>query len=194
MFRRFCSILTALAAVTTCSAQQDTSFSVLASVGGGFGVNISQEILLPKGSDNRGPVGTLRLMWKPDHRLRVGLETGWLRLTSASGVLHDSAGAADYRSLELDGVPMMVLFSMNFGRLSLNAGAGYYLLFSYLRGRGDGARSTQWNYGITASVEYMVPVTSSLQLGGGVGAYGITQLGQYVAALQLRAQYCAFEW
>lgn len=194
MFRRLCSILLPLIAVTTCSAQQDTSFAVLASVGGGFGVNVSQEILLPKGADNRGPVGTLRLMWKPDHRLRVGLETGWLRLTSAFGVLHDSTGTADYRSLELDGVPMMALFSMNFGRLDLNAGVGYYLMFSYLRGEGDGARSTQWNYGITASIEYMVPVTPALQLGGGVGAYGITQLGQYVAAIQLRAQYRAFEW
>lgn len=175
------------------NAQRDTSFAVLVSAGVGFGANVSEEELLPRNADNRGLNAMLRLMWKPDHRLRAGLETGWIRFTKATGVARDSSGP-DPRSLYLDAVPMLITFSMNFGRVNVSAGAGYYLMLSYLHGEGTGASSSQLNYGIAASAEYLAPIGDRFGIGGGLGVYGVTQLGQYVAAVQLRAEYRAFEW
>ncbi len=170
-------------------AQVDTSFALLVSGAVGFGVNVSQEILLPREADNRGPNATFRVQWKPDHRLRVGLETGLMRFTSAAGVVRDSSGVTDPRSIYLDGVPLLITFSMNFDRLTINAGAGYYLMLSSLRGEGAVTFSSQLDYGIAFSAEYLFPVTERLGLGGGAGMYGATQLGQYLAVVQLRAQY-----
>src|SRR5689334_4548368 len=57
-------------------------YALVAYVGGGFSY-YATTIDTPDGSQNvqinrRGFPNSLRLMWHPDHRLRMGIESGWI--------------------------------------------------------------------------------------------------------------------
>ena len=74
------------------------------------------------------PAATLRIMWHPDHLLRVGLETGWNTFYS----YHVKNGATTGKVV-VRATPIMLVFSMPVAkRINVFAGAGSYLVTSKL--------------------------------------------------------------
>ncbi|MFD2572393.1 hypothetical protein ACFSUS_17265 [Spirosoma soli] len=146
-----------------------------------------------------GLPGSLRVMWHPDHRLRVGLETGWTTLYSYRGRV-----AGERAQVYVSAVPILLEFSMPLAwvsgterslarRLSLTAGAGVYLINSRLNFAGrvdDGTASTGW----MAAGTYTYPVGRRFRIAGEVKWFDAVASGDAVFIAQLQLVWRAFSW
>lgn len=139
-------------------------YSLVAYVGGGVGYYFSvagvPAYLNPVVS-KYSPVSSFRIMWHPDHLVRVGIETGRLRFLSYR--FKDSLGN-DGRIM-VNAVPLLVEWSMAVKeRLHLFAGSGVYFLTTKMNYAGE-ARSKKLSIGWMAAAAYMQPLSKDLNLG-----------------------------
>ncbi len=109
------------------------------------------------------PIGTARMLWHPDHLLRVGLESGWLRFYSYT--INDNGIRS---STEVRATPILVVFSMPVGRhVQLYSGSGSFLMHSVLKDNQEvrtTAHSLGWMLG--AGYEIRLPGRKSLSIEG----------------------------
>lgn len=107
------------------------------------------------------PVSSARIMWHPDHLMRVGVETGYM--TFLSYKLQDSAGAKG--SVSLNAVPLLVEWSMALTpRFNVFAGSGVYFLTTHLKYSGK-AMAHKISLGWMAAASYIQPLSARLGLG-----------------------------
>ncbi len=98
------------------------------------------------------PIGTLRVMWYPDHLLRVGLETGITNFYSYK--IHDTISG----SVVVQAVPLLLVFSMPITKhISLFAGPGGYFITSKLDFEGQNQAGT-FSLGWMAAGSYEYPI------------------------------------
>lgn len=143
------------------SAEKDT-YAIVLYAGGGFSSLVS-EAGVPRHLDTRlttlGPCGTARLMWLPDHRLRLGLESGWTTFYS-----YDIEGPDATGRMELVGVPLLITWSMPLTkRLSVFAGYGVYRLTTRLDLFGSTTTSF-YSMGYAAALSYVYPINDRVGL------------------------------
>ena len=107
------------------------------------------------------PVSTVRLMWFPDHLLKVGVETGYMRFLSYS--FKDSVG--NKGRILVNAVPLLVEWSMALTkRFNVFAGSGVYFMNSRLDYAGRSS-SQKISIGWMAAVSYIHPLSENLGLG-----------------------------
>ncbi|MBS1599465.1 MAG: hypothetical protein JST75_14665 [Bacteroidetes bacterium] len=103
------------------------------------------------------PIATFRIMWQPDHLLRVGLESGWTNFYSYSIEDNSVKGKVHVQS-----IPLLLVFSMPvFQRFNIYAGPGSYLVTSKLNYE-TRTTSTTLSLGWMAAVSFEYPLTSKL--------------------------------
>ncbi|MBD2699773.1 hypothetical protein IC229_03935 [Spirosoma sp. BT702] len=107
--------------------------------------------------------GTIRVMWYPDHRLRVGLETGWTTLYSYRGFI-----AGERSQVYVSTTPILLMFAMPLGwltgtersfarRMSIMGGTGVYIVRSRLN-YGNIVNASTYSTGWMAGASYAQPV------------------------------------
>lgn len=107
------------------------------------------------------PVNTARIMWKPDHRVKVGFETGYMtfykyKLTSEEG---------KNGTIELNAVPLLLDFSVTLTkRWNLFAGPGVYILNTHLDYEGKTV-SKRVAMGWMAALAYVYPINKEVGIG-----------------------------
>lgn len=100
------------------------------------------------------PVTTARIMWRPDHRLKAGFESGYM--TFYSYKLKDGAGNTG--KIALNSVPLLLEFSVVLQKhLNLFAGPGVYILDTEVDYAGK-AYSKKVSMGYMAALAYAVPL------------------------------------
>jgi hypothetical protein len=137
--------------------------SFVLQVGGGFGsysnvVHIKPAAL--NGSINRfSTVGTIRLMWYPSYRLRMGFETGYTNFYSYKVKNGGTTG-----SLHLSAVPLLFVFSMQvIKRVNVYAGIGAYLETTHLDYDGK-VTSKALVLGSNIALSYTYPFSNKLSI------------------------------
>lgn len=106
-------------------------------------------------------VWTARVMWKPDHRLKAGLETGYM--TFYSYKFADSDG--NKGKISLNSVPLLLEFSVALTkRFNLFAGPGVYWLNTDLDYSGK-TLSKKLSMGWMAAAAYVQPVSKTVGIG-----------------------------
>ena len=107
------------------------------------------------------PVTSVRLMWFPDHLLKVGVESGYMRFLSYS--FKDSVG--NKGRILVNAVPLLVEWSMALTkRFNVFAGSGVYFMDSQLDYAGRSS-SQKLSIGWMAAVSYIHPLSANLGLG-----------------------------
>ncbi len=107
------------------------------------------------------PVGTLRIMWHPDHLLKAGLETGYI--TFYSYKLKDSIGKEG--KISLNAIPVLLEWSMSLkNRINIFAGSGIYFLDTKLNYAGS-VTSKKLSVGWMAAASYIYPLGTQVGLG-----------------------------
>ena len=103
------------------------------------------------------PSATLRVMWHPDHLLRVGLETGWNTFYSYKVNNNGITGSVHVRA-----TPILLVFSMPIKkRINVFAGTGGYLVHSRLDYEVVTVSKT-WSLGWMAAASYTYPLGKDL--------------------------------
>jgi len=139
-------------------------YALILYLSGGAGYFISNSgvpaYLQPKLS-RVNAVTTARIMWKPDHRLKAGFESGYL--TFYSYRLTDSAG--NKGKVSLNAIPLLLEFSVALNKhLNLFAGPGVYLLDTKLNYQGK-TSATKVTMGWMAAAAYIIPLSPDVGLG-----------------------------
>ncbi|TCJ12619.1 hypothetical protein EPD60_15240 [Flaviaesturariibacter flavus] len=107
------------------------------------------------------PVGTVRLLWHPDHLLKVGLESGYIKFYEYG--LTDSAGNSGRVSLEA--VPLLLVWSMSLSKhFNIFAGSGAYFLRTNLDYMGKSS-ARKFSVGWMAAASYIWPIGKNAGLG-----------------------------
>ncbi len=110
---------------------------------------------------NINPVSTLRLMWHPDHLLKLGLETGYM--TFLSYTITDSAN--NKGKVVLNAIPVLLEWSMPLTkRINVFAGSGVYFTKTRLDYAGK-TSSNKVSVGWMAAASYIHPLSKNLGLG-----------------------------
>jgi hypothetical protein len=169
----------------------DGKYSLVAYVGGGY----SRYAATPGGPapgvpfevTKSGLAGTVRVMWVPDHLIRLGLETGWTTFYSYK------FGAQNEGEMSLSGVPVIAVWSMNVLQVDLFAGAGYYRLNSNLDYQSTVNAST-WSLGWLAAASYTHPLTERLGVAGELKWMNAVESHDAVVTIQVQLVWKFLEW
>lgn len=135
--------------------------SLVLQVGGGLNYYLAAVKIKPAalaGSVNRySPAATIRLMWYPRYRLRIGLESGYTNFYSYKVLNGNTKG-----NLSLEAVPVLVVWSMQLvRRVNIYAGIGSYRLTTRLNYDGK-VVSSAWVLGTNIALSYTQPLSKTV--------------------------------
>lgn len=140
------------------------NYALVAYISGGPGYFISNDGAPSYLNPNQvkfNPVTTIRIMWHPDHLLKVGLESGFINFYAYN--LTDSAG--NKGKIALDAIPLLLEWSMSVTkRFNIFAGSGAYLLNTHLNYLGK-TNSKKISVGWMAAASYILPLSKNTGLG-----------------------------
>jgi len=169
-------LLIALVGVFAAKAQEEKftsrptgrgEYSLVAYFGGGMSYYLSNggtPAYLQPTVHKFNPVGTLRIMWFPDHLLKAGLETG--QVTFYKYDLKDSVGKSG--KISLNATPILLEWGMSLKKhLNIFAGSGIYLLNTKLDYAGN-VTANKLSVGWMAAASYIYPLGSQTGLGAEV--------------------------
>jgi hypothetical protein len=169
----------------------DSAYALVVSGGGGLAFytgEINPPSDIPSNIRRGGLSGSLRVMWHPDHLLRVGLESGWTRFFSYS-LKKGSEG-----NLYLSAIPLLLVFSMPVtSRLDLFLGAGGYWVFSDLSYETT-VHVTEFSQGWMLAGAYRFPLSRSLDLATELKWFNASQFEDASLTVQVHLVWRALEW
>ena len=185
-----------LAAAQTGAPPPDSTsrgkYALVAYVGGGISRFVGTAGTPPgfnRSINKNGPMGTLRIMWHPDHRLRFGIESGWTSFYS-----YQVIGGAYVAKVNLTAIPLLMVFSMPVTkRLTLFAGTGTFLLTSDLDYVGKVERH-KFSIGYVASAMYVVPLSDRVSLASELKWFNARETKDSALSLQLMAIWKFYQW
>jgi len=173
----------------------DTTYSLTAYGGGGYVRNISQFDIMPEGLQRNGFGGTLRVMWKPEHLLRLGLETGLTQVyyIKTENVQTDF-GSTDFTS-SMNAVPILLVLSMPITqRLDIYGGMGSFLLYSNTESFGSNVTSSAMSVGFSLGASYFTPLEGDWGIGAELKWYHMDKFSDDTITLQVMVSYRFLEW
>lgn len=132
---------------------------------------------------------SLRVMWQTDHRLRMGIETGYTNMYSYRGNLGNEAAR-----VRVSAIPILAVFSMSVvRRFSLYAGTGPYLINSQLNFDGV-TRGSTFSLGWMVAGTYTQPITKNLGIAAELKWYDATQTNDACFIAQGTLVWRALTW
>ena len=137
--------------------------SLVLYVGGGFSHYVSPLNFKGTGVETdikrSGPAATIRVLWQPQYRLRLGIESGYCTFYSYKLVNGNKQG-----KLSITAIPVMVVWSMSIlKRLEIFAGLGTYLLTSKLDYGGKVSSKTN-SLGTSVALAYEIPISRRVSI------------------------------
>lgn len=114
------------------------------------------------------PGFSTRIMWQPEHRLRVGVESGYQKLYSLfrKGFNSPEYGTTDV-DLSLSTIPIFLVFSMEvYPGIEIDAGIGEYILLTYVNSFNNVVESYGFSNGYLLGASYFYSLTDSFYVGG----------------------------
>ncbi len=132
---------------------------------------------------------TLRVMWHPNHKLRLGLETGFTNFYRYKVVNGTSSG-----KLSLNAVPVLIMWSMPIvKRVNIYAGFGTYLLTTHLDYKGV-VNSSTMSLGTNLALSYTYPISNKLGLASEIKWMNAAETKDESISLQMHLVWRFLEW
>lgn len=191
----FFSLLFSLALSLKCFAQSaDTTYKVNAIIGLGYSYFLTSLNNLD-GFNAHSFNATAKIMWQPEHLLRVGIESGYLSFYSYKQSSFTSEyGTTDVKS-SLSAVPIILVFAMElFDRLEVSSGVGVYFLFSEIESFNNKVSSSVFSNGYYSSLSYFHPLNNDLSIGGELKYYYLSKIEDADLSLQVVLKYSFLEY
>lgn len=146
-----------------------------------------------------GVPASLRVMWYPDHRLRIGLESGWITMYNYRGQI-----ASEPAHVNVSVIPVLIVFSMPLAwlsgtersltrRLSVTVGTGYYLNQSRLMYAGQ-VIGQKNSLGWMAASSYTYPIGRRFRVAGELKWYDAVSAENAAFTAELQLVWRAFSW
>ena len=171
-------------------------YTIVVTAGGGlsyYSTHLRVPVVLEQTQVSRfGVPASLRLMWYPDHRLRIGLETGWTTMYNYRGQV-----AGEKAHVYVSAIPVLLVFSMPLAwlsgtdrsftrRLAVTVGTGVYINHSRLDYAGTVQANTN-SLGWMAAGSYTHPIGRRFRVAGELKWFDAvaTENAAFTAEIQL---------
>lgn len=173
--------------------QKRGEYGWVAYISGGAGYYVSNNgapAYLNPSVSNLGHVANFRIMWHPDHLLKVGLETG--HVTFYSYTFRDSTGLKG--KTKLSAIPVLIEWTMAVTkRLNIFAGSGVYFLRTNLDYQGR-TSSPKLSIGWMAAGSYIHPLSANVGLGTEIKWMEAAETSNGIISLQLQLVWKFLKW
>lgn len=117
-------------------------------------VNVRRPIELPGSINKVSGAATVRLMWYPKYRLRLGIESGFTNFYTYQIKNGNRTG-----KVSLDAIPVLIVWSMQvLPRFNIYAGFGSYFLTTHLDYNGK-VKSSAMVLGSNIAMSYTLPIS-----------------------------------
>ncbi len=151
-------------------------------------VNLSA-VAYPGTLNKWSPAGTVRIMWYPRYRLRLGLESGFTNFYSYR--VKDTSGQG---KVNLQAIPVLLVWSMQvLPGVNIYAGFGSYILNTHLTYRGT-VNSGDVVLGSNVAVSYTVPLNKRLGLAAEAKWLNAFETKDDAFSLQVHLAWKVFQW
>jgi hypothetical protein len=193
LFRRLVCLAAVCMASMTALAEDphDSIYRLVLTVGGGGSLYTGEQgppSWMSAEKSKFGPAMTFRVMWRPDHLLSVGLESGWTKFHSyeTSG---DVAG-----KVYVSQIPLYTVFSMRFwDALNVFGGYGYSIVNSNLEYAGT-VNNTTWSMGWLTACSYERSVSKTLGVAAELKYINAIESHDAAVTLQIQLVWSFLEW
>jgi len=142
------------------------------------------------GLDQNGYNAKIRLMWRPEHLLSVGLESGYHYIYNYESNIDDPEyGSSDVKS-SLTGVPLFLVVAMEIlPSLEIVGGMGPMFLNTYFDSYGSQSESSQISTSYFVAGRYEHPLNESLAIGAELNYCRINKIEDDALSLQFILSY-----
>ncbi|HEU0065079.1 MAG TPA: hypothetical protein VFQ58_08605, partial [Flavisolibacter sp.] len=135
-------------------------------------------------------ISTIRLLWFPDHMVKVGIETGHIGFFSYT--LTDSAG--NKGKIALSAIPILLEWSMSVTKhFNIFAGSGGYILRTRLDFAGK-SQANKFSVGWMAAASYILPLSKNTGLGSEFKWLYAAETSQGSVCLQIQFVWKFLKW
>lgn len=158
--------------------------SLVLQIGGGISsyvapINI-KPIELPGSIQRLSPAATVRIMWYPNYRLRVGIESGYINFYSYKIKSGNTEG-----KVTLSAVPVLLVWNMQVvRRVNVYAGFGTYILSTHLNYKGE-VKSKATVLGSNIALSYTQPISKNLGIAAEAKWMNAFETKDYALGLQI---------
>ncbi len=171
------------------AAVDTSSFRIIAEGGAGYSYRISSAKLSLGDELRSGPAVSFRIKWGSGRVVSVGLETGWISISS----LETMRGTPDFGPVHiassLTAVPVIGFISLQRSGIEAAAGLGYYRVSSVSTVMGVSMESSEWDLSYLVSIGYALPLNTDWNIIGTVRWNNIAEQKISVASFQAQIQY-----
>jgi hypothetical protein len=193
MTRRSSVLLVLLICLTSGARAGDDLYRL--NVVGGVGYNFYIATTPDYPGTSGGFSGMVRVMWKPEHRLSAGLETGYIYMYTVD----QSNLATEFGPTDIFGarsaVPILIVFTMDIiDRFQVTVGSGQMLVVGTTESFGSRVQSTSLSTAFLGAASYTWPLSRVLELGGEVKWYHASKFEDSGISLQVIGRWTFFEW
>jgi len=167
--------------------------SLVLHIGGGGSYYIAGINLRPIGLENSiqrmSAATTFRLMWYPNHRLRLGIESGYTNFYS----YRVESGSQKGR-VSLNAIPVLFIWSMPVvRRVNVYAGLGTYILNTHLTYLGE-VKSKVISLGTNFAVSYTHPFSRLVGIAAEAKFMNAFETKDATMSLQVQLVWKFFQW
>ncbi|MCB2205455.1 hypothetical protein KQI65_11965 [bacterium] len=172
----------------------DDDFSIVLTAGGGL-AHYLHAVDIEGDVRKYGAAGHLRLMWHPDHRLRMGVETGWTFFYHYDISEVDTPFGPTSAALTLTAVPVLLVFSMPVHEaVTLYAGTGGYIVRSHATSFDNTVNVTSFSQGWMAAGSWELGKLGGIAIESELTWYGATEFDDAAVILQMQASLPILRW
>ena len=166
-----------------------TTFRLVGEIGGGYSYKLTPPKIILGNSTRDGITGTFRVKWGSSNLLGVGVETGYIPIsTMAMNSLASEFGSVDV-SASLSAIPVLAIFTIQRLGIQMHTGIGYYRMTAKATVMGKTMESSEWNMGYMLSFGFTRPLTSDLFIGTELKWNNIVEQRISILSLQVRFLY-----
>jgi hypothetical protein len=189
------ALLCSLPPVTVFAGDGEAIHTLFVQGGGGFTYNVSDFDNVPDGLSSSGLFGTVRVMWKPEHLLSFGIESGFQRVYSVEvSNVPTQFGTISGTSV-LNALPVLLIFSMPvIEHVEVYLGAGFGVLYSTVEFLGDKTVSNAYTPAFMAAGSYLHPISENFSLGGELRYVYFDRFVDQNVGLQVLLSYRLTSW
>jgi hypothetical protein len=147
------------------------------------------------GLNQNGIVSSFRVMWEPEHLLRIGLESGYNSLyTFEENGIETDFGTTDAKS-SLSSIPVFFVIAMNITpSINIMGGVGPSFLKTSFDAFGWHTKSTQISTSYYVAAAYNYSLNKKFSLGCELKWYRIQKIEDGTLSLQLTVGYRILSW
>jgi len=179
------------AALVRAQDEEPYRLSVLGGAGYNWYISNTPELTSTAG----GFSGMIRIMWHPEHRPSVGLETGYVFMYS----IDEKNIATEFGTTDVfaarTGIPLILVFSMDIAAgIQVSAGWGQIFVIGTVESFGNRVHSSSFSTGFIGSGSYIWPVSDLFEVGGEVKWYHASKFEDTGISVQVVGRWTFLEW